>query len=172
MSAEHEWLSPSIFQRAASWPRKTACGWGQPYVPPPLYSPGPMFPGPIFPGTYFLSSPVPIFPGSYVPPNFACPVFPGSYVPQYLCSPRNNSTCPIFPGPYVPGVLCSPGPMFPGCFVRRVLYTHILNILWTTLTYQIWTSDNNVWRVSAEWTIERAIYCWNEWIYLIFHFHA
>ena len=43
--------------------------------------------------------------------------------------------------------------------------------LWTTLTYQIWTSDNNVWRVSIEWTIERAIYCWNEWIYLIFHFH-
>ena len=25
---------------------------GQPYVPPSLYSPGPMFPGPIFPGTY------------------------------------------------------------------------------------------------------------------------
>ena len=25
---------------------------GQPYVPPALYSPGPIFPGPIFPGTY------------------------------------------------------------------------------------------------------------------------
>ena len=144
-----------------------------------LCSPAPIFPGSYVPRSYIprhlcspvLSSPVPIFPGSYVPPNFACPVFPRSYVPQYLCSPRNNSTCPIFPGPYVPWVLCSPGPMFPGCFVRRVLYTHILNILWTTLTYQIWTSDNNVWRVSAEWTIERAIYCWNEWIYLIFHFH-
>ena len=144
-----------------------------------LCSPVPIFPGSYVPRSYIprylcspvLSSPVPIFPGSYVPPNFACPVFPGSYVPQYLCSPRNNSTCPIFPGPYVPRVLCSPGPMFPGCFVRRVLYTHILNILWTTLTYQIWTSDNNVWRVSIEWTIERAIYCWNEWIYLIFHFH-
>ena len=145
-----------------------------------LCSPAPIFPGSYVPRSYIprylcspvLSSPVPIFPGSYVPPNFACPVFPGSYVPQYLCSPRNNSTCPIFPGPYVPGVLCSPGPMFHGCFVRRVLYTHILNILWTTLTYKIWTSDNNVWRVSSEWTIERAIYCWNEWIYLIFHFHA
>ena len=152
---------------------------GSPYLWSALCSPAPIFPGSYVPRSYIprylcspvLSSPVPIFPGSYVPPNFACPVFSGSYVPQYLCSPRNNSTCPIFPGPYVPRVLCSPGPMFPGCFVRRVLYTHILNILWTTLTYQIWTSDNNVWRVSAEWTIERAIYCWNEWIYLIFHFH-
>ena len=101
-----------------------------------LCSPAPIFPGSYVPRSYIprylcspvLSSPEPIFPGSYVPPNFACPVFPGSYVPQYLCSPRNNSTCPIFPSPYVPGVLCSPGPIFPGCFVRRVLYRRILDI--------------------------------------------
>ena len=139
------------------------------------YGVSPMFPRPYIPRVLcspVLYSPIPMFPR---------PKFPSTYIPRVLCSPELRLSCvprvlcspvPMFPPEIIPLVLYSPVPMFPGCFVWRVLYTHILNILWTTLTYQIWTSDNNVWRVSAEWTIERAIYCWNEWIYLIFHFHA
>ena len=38
----------SLLTKLLYWPQDR----GQPYVPPSLYSPGPMFPGPIFPGTY------------------------------------------------------------------------------------------------------------------------